>query len=218
MNKLVLADARTLSRVAQKAVMADRKAAVMELVLKGDHQGEIATALGISVSQVKAAIAKSMRDAQKVYEAAATTYRGRLLAKNHRLQTELWAAYNRVKDRGKVSQVLRKVIIEGREVERPVEITQATAPEAEARLLQAILQAQAQEGRIFGLGEDKAGAARGRLPEVAPGNALMIVNNADLDDDVPWIGSIPRGYAEQGVGLLPPGSPDPGIVDAEVSK
>jgi hypothetical protein len=90
---------------------------------------------------------------------------------------------------------------------------------AEARILESLRKAQADEAKILGLvtPEDEKG------PRVIDNRSIIIVNDAGITSNDPWLASIEPGQAKQGIGLLPlyvPGqgtnAPEMGTVEAEV--
>jgi len=212
----VMIDLRKARGTVRVLAMLERQTKVVERLNRGWSFREVAAELGLSLGQVNAAARASVAAAQRSFVEVAERHRARLLAKNHAAQAELWRAYERARDRGKVSQTTLKLPDGAPSGGKggTVQITQSTAPEAEARLLVGILKAQHEEALIVGvIGTTVQKIESSQTKNVT--NNIIVMNRAGLEGAVPWFETVPAGFARQGVGLLPPGAPEP--QDAEMA-
>lgn len=220
--KIPATDLRTLSIAGAKVVRAQRRAAVTALLNRGYSLREAAEQLGITFGQVAVVHRALVSEAEKAFTMEAKRHRARLLHKNLLIQRECWEHLERARA-GHVRQELEEPISTNGQPAATGEKVPAlgigrkrTMREndlmAEARILETLRKAQADEAKILGLtvAEEEKAITDGLT--INDNRTIVITNNAEIPATAPWVASIPKGYAKQGVGLLPPGS----TLDAEI--
>jgi hypothetical protein len=217
------ADIRTMRGAARKVAVAQRKAAVARLLDRGRTLREAATELGLTFGQVASVSRALIRDSEETYREHRDRINARLLRQNHVLQRVCWEHLERAM-LGHIRQEVEEDGAPPAAQENAQVASQATRGKsrtrtmrendlmAEARILETLRKTQADEAKILGWKPPEEDST----PDVSVDQrTLVIINNAGLPGTIGWLDTIEPGFARQGVGLLPPGSPDP--LEAELT-
>lgn len=218
-------DLRTLRGVQRQLVSDERKLAAAKLLNRGYSLREAAGELGLTFGQVRAVQRALVRESEKQFAAEADKLRARLLQQNRVLQRECWDHLERAKLGHIRQEVEDAVALDSAQVasgaisqkSSVVPGRRRTIREndlmAEARILETLRKAQADEAKILGWRPPDE-PTTGDTTNV-DARSITIINAAGLSGSIPWLDTIAPGFARQGVGVLPPGSLDP--IEAELS-
>jgi hypothetical protein len=209
------ADIRTLKGSARKVAVAQRKAAVAALLDKGKTLREAAVALGLTFGQVASVSRALIRDSEETYREHRDRINARLLRQNRVFQRECWEHLDRAKS-GHLRQEVEDETVAGvaGTGKRRTRTMRENDLMAEARILETLRKAQADEAKILGWKPPEEDS----MADVSvDARSIIIVNNAGVPGTIPWLDTITPAFARQGVGLLPPESEDRAApVEAEV--
>jgi hypothetical protein len=206
------ADIRTMKGSARKVAVSQRKASVAELLDKGRTLRQAAEALGLTFGQVASVSRALIRDSEETYREHRDRINARLLRQNRVFQRECWEHLDRAK-LGHIRQELEESLQQtaGQTTPAPsnaVQTKRRTVREndlmAEARILETLRKAQADEAEILGWSPPPDASSL----TVQDNRSIIIVNNADVPSSSPWVASIAAGIARQGIGVMPPGTTD----------
>lgn len=189
----------------RKALIARRRLQVSELLLQGWSVPAIAVELREKESLIwrdKRHVVLSWRKAtsDRVHE-----HQARLLAEIHRQKAEAWAAWEKSKSGAKRTKQRASPDAKKEGRMQPLMVEHETKDSAgDPRLLRVLERLTALEARLLGLlAPDEA-----TPPPPGPIDArtlnVLVIGDAGLPADMPWLQTIPMGRAEPGRALEPP--------------
>ncbi len=218
-------DLRKLRGVQRQLLSDERKLACAKLLNRGYSLREAAGELGLTFGQVRAVQRALVRESEKQFAAEADKLRARLLQQNRVLQRECWDHLERAKSGHIRQEVEDAVALDSAQVASGAISQKSSAVPgrrrtirendlmAEARILETLRKAQADEAKILGWRPPDE-PSTGDTTNV-DARSITIINAAGLSGSIPWLDTIAPGFARQGVGLLPVGAPDPAL-EAEI--
>lgn len=205
----------------RKALTSKRRAEIAARITRGQTHGIIARDLRVTPGTVKS----DVRWLSKLWRAeaagSALRHKALLLQKNRLLQREAWEGYERSKQERKM--IRQKSSRPGKaDGPAPVEVTvEKEERDGGAMWLALLLQLQAKEAELLGVAPGMT-IVNNDNRKLVDNSRIIVVQDAGLPTDMPWMKTLRRGTAEQGRPLLPEGqlfnesTAQPETVEAEL--
>lgn len=201
----------------RKAIVAKRRLEVARLMGRGLSSSAIAAELREKVATVQADRRANLKLWKREVVGLEDDHRARIVHECGLIKTEAWGAWDRSKaEQRKTTQKAAPAKPSktpgapdlGAGQMRPFEVTlERKDSPGDPRFLERLISVAALEAKLLGLMAEEGGE---KTPPAPVNVKVLVVNDAGLSPDMPWLSNIPAGRAEQGQPLLPPGEAEDG--------